>query len=33
MMEPEALQGWAPWFGQWCSFAMAGRTEESRPSY
>src|SRR5436305_6464543 len=23
MMPPDALQGWAPSFGQWCSFAIA----------
>src|SRR5947209_3440745 len=23
MMPPDALQGWAPWFGQWCSFAIS----------
>src|SRR5437899_1226272 len=23
MMPPEALHGWAPWFGQWCSFAIS----------
>src|SRR6267143_4342180 len=23
MMPPDALQGWAPSFGQWCSFAMS----------
>src|SRR5207245_10122556 len=22
MMPPDALHGWAPWFGQWCSFAI-----------
>jgi len=22
MMPPDALQGWAPSFGQWCSFAI-----------
>src|SRR5919197_1299356 len=24
MMDPAALQGWAPSFGQWCSFAISG---------
>src|SRR5256885_14878633 len=23
MMPPDALQGWAPSFGQWCSFAIS----------
>src|SRR5436309_13779474 len=23
MMPPDALHGWAPWFGQWCSFAIS----------
>src|SRR2546426_6358161 len=23
MIPPDALHGWAPWFGQWCSFAIS----------
>gem|GEM_PF-6056446 len=25
----DALQGWAPQFGQWCSFAMRGRRRDA----